>query len=170
MTYKELSKKINYDVSSIKIDHKKLKPHGLSVYNLIIGRSDTAQFYVDNQIVMLQRGDYGKGLMHILDRHLCDCCDGWVNARDIIFMGRVFDRGRKMTDYEVKDEYTDKPDHFHDSYDKGKEGYVLVLNGIQYFIIYAVDHGDKNKKIITYYTDRVNRCKEEVIAEPVALH
>lgn len=69
MTYYELNKKINKDVSSIKIDHKKLKPHELSVYNLIIGRSSIAQFNVGNEVIMLQRGDYAKGLMHILDRH-----------------------------------------------------------------------------------------------------
>lgn len=172
MTYNELNKKINKDVSSIKIDHKKLKPHELSVYNLIIGRSSIAQFNVGNEVIMLQRGDYAKGLMHILDRHHCECCDGWVTAKNIIYMGRVFYTGRKMTDYEVKDEYTGKSDHFHDSYDKGKEGYVLLIDGIRHFIIYAVDHADKNKKIITYYTDRINRCKEdeEIIAEPVALH
>jgi len=162
-TYEELKKILNKDIHDLKIDHKKLKSHELSVYNLLIGRNNMAQFNMDGETILLARGDSGKGLRHILERHYCQYCSGWVNARDIIYMGRIFLRGHKMTDAEIKDEYS------------GKEGYSLVLNDVKHVIIYGVDSIDKMKKIISYYSDRQSRCKEKEketdnIAEPVALH
>jgi len=148
--YIELLKKLKSDLSKLKIDHKKLKPEELNIYNLINGRNSIAQFNVDDQIILLGKGDSNKGLVHILERHYCDHCDGWLNARDIVFMSRVFKNGRKMSDYEMKEEYIDK------------EGYIYLLNDIKYIVIIGIDHKVGIKKVITYYTDR--------IAEPVALH
>jgi hypothetical protein len=103
MEYNILLAKLRKDISNLNLKKHNLNENQKSMLDFIEGKTTSSQYHLDNQVLQLTRGNKSFGLEHILNNHYQETSNGKLNAREIINLWTLLEKGELTTDYEQKE-------------------------------------------------------------------
>jgi hypothetical protein len=109
--YNTLLAKLRSDIKSLNLKRHKLNKSQESMLNFIEGKKSSSQYILNGEIIQLTRGNEEFGFEHILLTHYQETSSGKLNAREILNLWTLIEKGSPTTDFEKKG--------------KDKEGYRL---------------------------------------------
>ncbi len=133
MEYNILFSKLQKELSDRRANNYKkgykFNKNQQSIYDFVIGRKSIVQLEVNEEQYFIKKNDF----RHILERHYVpndevNLKDGRVSSNDILNIANVIKNGRKLEEYEIKD------NDFNN-----KIGYIQIKNDIKYTVILSKD-------------------------------
>ena len=142
MEYNHLLAKLRKDIKELNLKRHKLKEYQLSILDFIEGKTSSSQYMLEGKIIQLSRGNDSFGFQHILKSHYQDNSNGKLNAREIINLWLLIDKGTSTTAFEQNS--------------KGNYAVRYIKNSsdieIRLMLIYFKDLDIY--RVLTYYSDR----------------